>query len=71
MRILGAVLELADNAGGRLLDRAADVARERIDAFAFQWLMVREGLHRGQAAELLEHLGAQLGAKIEMHEPLG
>jgi hypothetical protein len=51
------------------VDRAADVARERLDELAFLWLMNRRDVDRGQAAELLEHLGAQVGARVELNAP--
>lgn len=60
-------------ATGRARDLALEIGLdligpERIDTLAFMWLMTRE-LHRDQAAELLERLGEQLGAKIELQAP--
>lgn len=66
MRLLRVALRLADDVAGRAIDRAAGAILERLDGYAFAYFMMREGLHRDLAAELLERLGADLGAKIEM-----
>lgn len=50
--------------------RAGDVVRGELDDYAFSWLMSRRGLERRRAAELLERLGDELGAKIELDAPL-
>lgn len=60
-------------AAGRARDLALEIALdtvgpERVDTLAFMWLMTRE-LHRDQALELLERLGTQTGAQIELHSP--
>ncbi len=59
----------ADRLAGAVIDRAGDVVREQLDGYAFAWLMTREGLDRQRAGELLERLGAELGAKIELSAP--
>lgn len=49
-----------------LLERAADGARDRLDALASWWILNRRHIDRDRAAELVERLGEQLGAKIEL-----
>jgi hypothetical protein len=51
------------------VDGTADVIRQRVDDFAIDWLMRRRGLPHDATCALLEHLGAQVGAKITMDLP--
>lgn len=49
--------------------QTADVVRQRVDDFAIDWLMRRRGLPHDATCALLEHLGAQVGAKITLDMP--
>lgn len=60
-------------AAGRARELALELALnavgpEHVDTLAFMWLMTRM-LPRAQAAELLERLAEQMGAKIELSSP--
>lgn len=48
------------------VDGTADACRQRVDDAAISWLMRRQGLPHDAVCALLERLGAQVGAKIEM-----
>jgi hypothetical protein len=68
--MLTRALDLLEDAAAAVLERAGDGMRDRVDELAVRWLMTRRGLPRRLALPLLERLGVETGARIEVRAPL-
>lgn len=68
-RVATVVVDEVAGAAAVYADIGGDAIRKKLDEWAFLWLINRRGLPRGQAEELLELLGAELGAKVELQAP--